>query len=169
MGFYKQFESFDPILGDVPSHPIDYLPEVTARARALLKSRTAEQITSAARSIDWIISDYFCAAKENEIERLKRVAQGDGSDRRDAVKFFQKKGKANSGAWIFDLRREHELEMPSLDNTTEVAALKQCIDGWKDIGGDNFSGGKPQELFAVLSLWLLADASLGLISSEASG
>ena len=93
----------------------------------------------------------------------------------DAAKFFdwvvdnpESEFNTEEGHWVFNDRMEDELDIQTAGNTSEVDALKNCIDWWDDIGGADFPNGKPEELFAALSLWLLADAIgwLGHRSSE---
>lgn len=65
--------------------------------------------------------------------------------------------------WAIDdyfrsVKLEGGLDIPTAENTSEVDALKVCIAWWDDMGGEYFPDGKPQEIFATLSLWLLADA-----------
>ncbi|MEQ1741074.1 MAG: hypothetical protein ABL869_01010 [Candidatus Nitrotoga sp.] len=173
MGFYNQFKKFNPKTGDAPWRPFTYLPEIASRARALLKTRTADQIENAASGIDWAITEYFSSLKEDEISRLKNEVKGirrlkDGSDDTDfeaAAKFFDwvvdspdNEFSPEGGHWVFNDRMEDELDIQTVENTHEVDALKNCIDWWEDIGGEDFPDGKPEEIFAVLSLWLLADA-----------
>lgn len=173
MGFYNQFKKFNPKSGDAPRHPFSYLPEIASRARALLKTRTADQIEDAASGIDWAIDEYFRSLKEEEISRLKNEVESirrwkDGSDDTDfeaAAKFFdwivdspESEFSTEDGHWVFNDQMEDELDIQTAGNTSEVEALKNCIDWWDDIGGADFPNGKTEELFAVLSLWLLADA-----------
>lgn len=173
MSTYQQFKSFNPISGDVPDHPFECLPAIASRARAILKSRTAEQVEDAAYSIDWVIDEYFRSMKNEKIARLKSELNAprrwkhmsDDADFENATKFFDwivdspdDECNPEEGHWEFNERMEGDLGIPTADNTSEVDALRECIDWWDDIGGEDFPDGKPQEIFAVLSLWLLADA-----------
>lgn len=173
MGFYKQFKKYNPKSGDTPEHPFSYLPDIASRARALLKTRTADQIEDAAYGIDWAIDEYYRSLKDEEISRLKNEVERtrrwkDGSDDKefnDAAKFFdwvvdspEDEFSPEEGHWVFNERMEGELDIQTAGNTSEVDALKSCIDWWDDIGGADFPNGKQEELFAVLALWLLADA-----------
>lgn len=173
MGFYNQFKKFNPKSGDAPRHPFSDLPTIASRARALLETRTAEQIEDAASGIDWAIDEYFCSLKDEEIARLKRELNSprrwkhmsDDTGFEDAAKFFdwvvdspENEFSPEDGRWVFNDRMERDLVQSISENTSEVDALKNCIDWWDDIGGDDFPSGKNEELFAVLSLWLLADA-----------
>lgn len=167
--FFRQFETFDPLSEPVPGYPFFILPQIACRARKLLKSRTNEQIQYAARGIDWAIYEYFRTLKEQEVVRLrnelekqrrwKRMPEDEEREYYSALKFFYWVGDDEFGSWVFNSDMEEELEIPNEENTSEVDALKACIDWWEDIGGDEFPDEKPHELFAVLSLWLLADAT----------
>jgi hypothetical protein len=172
--FFRQFETFDPVLGNVPSYPFSMLPEMASRARLLLKERTKDQIISAANGIDWAICEYFRTVKEEEIERLReeltKPRRWKRSDEEDewhyARKFFNFIGDDEYEEWVFNLDTEDELDIPTEQNTSEVDALKNCINWWDDIGGNEFPDEKPYELFAVLSLWLLADSLEQLVDTS---
>lgn len=182
MGFYNQFRKFNPKSGDVPGHPFSYLPTIASRVRVLLKTRTVAQIEDAASGIDWAIDEYFRSLKDEEIARLKKELNAprrwkemsNDTDFEDAAKFFdwvvdspENEFSPEVGHWVFNDRMEDELDIQTAGNSSEVDALKNCIDWWDDIGGADFPNGKPEELFAVLSLWLLADA-IGWLDHRAS-
>lgn len=44
MGFYRQFDEFDPLDGFAPGHPFGPLPSVAEGARKLLAGRTRDQL-----------------------------------------------------------------------------------------------------------------------------
>lgn len=168
MFFHKQFEKFDPLSGDVPSYPFSYLPEIAYRGRALLQYRAPEQITAIAKRINSEIEGYFDDLKYIAISELKEKfdAQDDEFHR-----FFEwDGGTAANGRWLFKDGMEEELEIPTAENTSEVDALKNIIEkrdscfflpeGAPEPEPDEYPEGKDHELFAVLSLWLLADAIL---------
>jgi len=169
MPFASQFNKFDPLSGDVPSHPFVQLPETAARARALLKNRTVEELEWAAMTVDWMIDDYFSSVKKHEeIERLEALAyqgyaiveesEGDvsalGFASEEAMRFFEPEERGS-------LRFIPEMEQELLDilwmDSSLVGALKACI-GWYDLEHDSeFPDGRDHEYFAVLSLWLVSD------------
>lgn len=176
MSYHRQFERFNPISGDVPHYPFSYLPEVAWRARALLKARTTAQIDAAAKRIDDAIDAYFHHAKETEIYRLEcelnaphRWKHEDTHAYEHAAQFFTWYGETTeNGRWVFNDDMEGELDIPTSENTNAVDALKAAIE---ERDGKFFFNavepkpeeyeypeGKDYELFAVLSLWLLADA-----------
>lgn len=162
MGFLQQFEIFNPTTGVVPEHPFSILPSIAFRARALLKSRTKEQIIDAAYGIDWAIDEYFSEIKQEKIIELKHNLFGS-----ELEEYFDWSGDADAdGMWHFKDGKEEELDIATSENTNEVDALKNCIDWWDDIGGEDFPNGKTYELFAVLALWLLVDSMRWVKSSE---
>ena len=165
MGFFRQFETFNPLNGNVPTYPFSILPSIAFRARTLLKSRAKEQIIDAAHGIDWAIDEYFSEIKQEEISRLKHELDPSGEE---FEKYFEwDGGTVANGKWIFKDSNQDELDIVTAENTTEVDALKNCIGWWDDIGGEDFLQGKSYELFAVLALWLLADALHWLQNSQA--
>lgn len=158
MYFFKQFETFDPVSGDVPSYPFAYLPAIASRARALLRCGVAyggdwgakEMIISIAKRIDEELDQYFDDIKYMEIERLREQAgllESMGGD----------------PEWP---PNEDDLEIQTWGNTSEVDALKSILekrDYWpfsvpRATESHEYPEGKDHELFAVLSLWMLADA-----------
>jgi len=161
MFFHKQFEEFDPLSGDVPSHPFSYLPEIAYRARTLLQYRRPEQITAIAKRINSEVEDYFNDLKYLAISELKEKL-----DPRDEEfeRFFDWDGssKIDNGRWIFKDGMEDELDIQTAENTSEVDALKSIIekrdscfflpDGAPEPEPDEYSEGKDYELFAVLSV-----------------
>ncbi|MHB0916661.1 MAG: hypothetical protein ACYC1G_02705 [Thiobacillus sp.] len=133
------FTTFNPVSGEVPYHPFSLLPAIAWRARALLESRTAKQIDAAAQGIECAIDEYFSTVKGTEIERL----------RRETVALDE----AGLGP-EWPINDYDDLDIPTANNTSEVDALKTCIDNWDK----DFSDEKPPVLFAVLALSLLAEA-----------
>ncbi|MBL0354096.1 MAG: hypothetical protein IPP03_16115 [Dechloromonas sp.] len=102
----------------------------------------------------------YCA---NAPRRYKREPQDLDSKYSLAMemreKFFEWDGGTEAnGRWLFKDGMEGELDIPSLENTSEIDALKDLADWWDDIGKEGFSENKPYELFATLSLWMLAEA-----------
>lgn len=169
MSYCKQFKTFDPLYGDVPDSPFNYLPSIANRARELLQGRTSDQIESAAIDIDWAISEYFKTVKEEEIARLRRkldepcsweTAAADIESAYDnAQMFFVWDGDSQAnGGWVFNESMEELLLIPTPEIMTEVDALKECVGWFNGIGGEGFHDAKDYEFFAVLGLWMVADA-----------
>lgn len=175
MSYFGQLQRFDPKQGKVPDGPIPGLSSIAFRARQLLANRTSDQIHTVAKAIDFSIYCYFDELKQNEIERLrhelgglacstrryKREPYGLDFEHERAVEEFERffewdGGTIANGHWFFKESMEGELEIPTSENTTELEALKECADWWDEIGGEGFSESEPCEVFAVLSLWMLA-------------
>lgn len=158
--YFGQFEMFDPLLGKLPEAPFSLLPMIALRARALVRTRTQDQIQSVAEAIDYAIFSHFEEIKENEIYRLKKILRQtdeDSSDFQLALQFFEWDGGSSvNGHWLFKDGMEDSLEISTPNNTSEVDALKELSLNWVDIV-EGFTNGKGYELFAVLSLWQLAD------------
>ncbi len=172
MGFYKQFEEFNPLSGAVPDDPFSILPSIAWRSRALLKSRTVEQVTSATEIVDWAIDEYFKSEKQLAIARLleslnyprrwKREPRSVVDDYEIAERFFEWDDWTDeNGKWIFKEEMESQLGIPTSENTSEVDALKDSNCSYvllDETGEGGFPEGKLYEYFAVLSLWLLAES-----------
>jgi len=165
--YYRQFDTFPPMTGKAPGYPFQQLPAIAERARYLLKGRTDQQIESAVEGIDWVIDEYFRAAKDAEISRLrailseprkwKREPKNTDTDYEYAQQFFELDCDSGEDCWIFLDDMEDDLVIPTRHNTSEVDALKECLNDWANIGGDEFLDEKEHELFAILALWMLAD------------
>jgi hypothetical protein len=135
MFFLQQFEKFDPVSGDVPEHPFSHLPEIARRARSLLKLRKTDQIVAAAKRISREIDHYFSDVRDTEIYRLQ--SEMDVSDEAFAKYFEWDGGTTANGRWVFKDGMEDELDIPTVENTSEVDALKSVID--KRIGNNFFT------------------------------
>jgi hypothetical protein len=175
--YFGQFKRFDPLKGKLPDFPFSLLPMIAFRARALLKSRTIDQIESVAKAIDFAIYCHFDEIKENEITRLRQIlTQSRGANYSDgdleyqhALQFFDwDGGSLANGRWLFKDSMEDSLGIPTLSNTGEVYALKELAEWWNDMLQD-FPDGKGYELFAVLSLWQLADSIHWLKDKDING
>jgi hypothetical protein len=167
MLFFKQFEIFDPVSGEVPSHPFAYMPAIASRARAILKCGAdyggdwgcKAKITLIAERINQELDQYFDDIKYMEIERLREQAgllESMGGD----------------PEWP---PNEDDLEIQTWVNANEVDALKSVLENRdshlfysKDPlpKPDEYREGKDYELFAVLSLWMMADAQRYLNASK---
>ncbi|MEQ1741073.1 MAG: hypothetical protein ABL869_01005 [Candidatus Nitrotoga sp.] len=177
MFFFKQFQGFDPQAGYVPSRPFTYLPEIAYRARALLRNRTAEQIETAAKRISEEVDEYFRDLKDCEISRL--LSEFEGGDETHVEFFEWDGGTRKNGRWVFKEEAEGELEILTAENCSEVNALKTIIEnrdscfflpeGAPEPERDEWPEGFRHELFAVLSLWLLADAMERMVDKSKYG
>jgi hypothetical protein len=166
MLYSDQFEKFDPLSGDVPAHPFASLPDIARRARSMLTWKTKEQIVLAARRIDSELEQYFSDLKTQAVDELQVKLR---DDQEEFLRFFEWDGKNSwSGRWSYKDEMDEELEIPTAMNSSEVDALKTIIDdrdscfflpkGAPEPEIDHWPEGKTLELFAVLSLWLLADS-----------
>lgn len=164
--FFQQFEKFDPLTGDVPAHPFTNLPEIARRARSILIGRNKDQIASAAKRIDAEIERYFSDLKTQAVDELQAKLQ---DNQEEFLRFFEWDGKNSwSGRWSYKDEMDEELEIPTAMNSSEVDALKTIIEnrdscfflpkGQPLPDVEHWQEGQTHELFAVLSLWLLADA-----------
>ena len=75
MGFWRQFDNFKPMTGQVPHSLFDQLNGISWRARHILRGRTDEQVEQIAHVAGEMIDDYFKTAKEDEIKRLLEEKQ----------------------------------------------------------------------------------------------
>lgn len=156
MGFFRQFEEFDPLAGAAPDHPYSQLPSIVARARKLLKNRTREEIASAARNADFFIDEYFSSEKANYIRRtLERGGWELG------YLPYESRNEAGVRELLDNWPSEADNpppDIPTPENTSELDALKECIGGYALDDDVDFPNGREFEYFAVLALWLVADA-----------
>lgn len=175
--YFGQFKNFDPLTGKLPDSPFSLLPMIAYRARALLKSRTSDQIESVAKAIDFAIFCHFDEIKDDEITRLRQILSVPGCgeniendlEYQQAMQFFDwDGGSVANGRWVFKDSMEDSLEIPTLFNTSEVDALKELAKWWEEIL-EVLPDGKGYELFAILSLWQLADSMNWLKSKGIEG
>jgi hypothetical protein len=156
MGFFRQFDEFDPLTGAVPDHPFSHLPSIVSRARRLLKNRTRDEIVSAAHNADFFIEEYFSSEKADYIRRLLD---------RGGWELGYLPYEARNEAGVRELLDNWPSEaddpppdIPTPENTSELDALKECIGHYVLDDDAEFSKGREFEYFAVLALWLVADA-----------
>jgi len=160
-----QFETFDPLLGDVPFFPFSYLPAIAFRARELLKHRSAEQITLIAKKVNQEIDEHFCILKENAICKLEGDI-GPYDEERFFTYFEWDGGTRANGRFFFKDEMVDDLEIETWENANETDVLKTVLDTRNDDAlfkntepsSMEYAEGKDYELFAALSLWMLADA-----------
>jgi len=145
MGFWRQFDNFKPMTGQIPYSLFAQLNGILWRARHILRGRTDEQVERIAQVAGNMIDDYFKTAKEDEIRRLREEKQhkylvGEGTDDMDLNP---------------DLA--HELDFPTEENTEELDALSESVGSWSDV----FEAGEPDpenhEYFAAFALWHVGD------------
>jgi len=175
MGYFRQFEKFDPIRGSVPDYPFPALPCIARRARKLLTGRTLSELKSAAGTIDWMIEEYFRSEKESYIQHaLEHGAAEFG--------LLDKDQRTEGGLrYLLDNWPYDESDKPFIadaDNTRDLDALTEVIGQYvvtltTETGrftlvddDDEFSNAHEYEYFAVLALWKVADAVSRLSGSR---
>jgi hypothetical protein len=149
MGYWRQFDKFDPISGKVPHSPFHDLGSVVSRARRILKSRNADEIREIASTIDAEIDAFFEAAKQQAIDDVI-------SSERVEFLIFDDEGNVKG----VDPERIDELDFTNKDNTDDFEALQMFVD---DLIFNAFlDSNKPNcmeyEYFAVLGLWHAAES-----------
>ncbi|WP_257818930.1 hypothetical protein [Burkholderia glumae] len=147
---------FDPKNTHVDQLAIPRLSATAAEARRILYGKTSDEIRGAQETIDGWIDAYFETAFEDEVNRLRSLAErGDeeamayfrverhlvGDDRYDYVYYVKE---------FNDLYRDR-LDIASAENTTQGEALDYCID-WFDLSETNFGADSEPLFFAALAL-----------------
>ena len=170
MLYYNQFKAFNPIHGDFSFSTFSYLPKMVWRARALLHGRSIEQIEKMTKVISDAIGSYYEDEKRNAISELKSKFTDGELSAEEFERFFDwDGGSVANGEWLFKNGMEDELDIPRENNDSEVDALKAVIelrDGhifWLPEDSPKcvpheYPEGKDYEMFAVMSLWFIADA-----------
>ena len=69
----SNYNLFNSLSDPIPCHQFYLLPEIALRAKALLKTRTLEQLIAISESTKVQVTEYFNLVKEEEIERLKQI------------------------------------------------------------------------------------------------
>ena len=147
MGYWKQFENFDPLTGDVPFWPFGILTSIAWRARYMLKGHASGQIRVIAYAASSAIDSYFEQAKDDEIGRLVGEREWDYLERDEGGKVLG----LNSD-------REHELEYPTSDNTRDLEALSACVGGCSEVFEAGVADPEQYQYFAAMALWKVADS-----------
>ena len=116
MGFWRQFDNFKPMTGQVPHSLFDQLNGISWRARNILRGRTDEQVEQIAHVAGEMIDDYFKTAKEDEIKRLLEEKQ-------------HKYLVGDEDGMHMDINPDlaHELDFPTEENTDDIDALSECV------------------------------------------
>ena len=151
MGFWRQFDEFDPLKGDIPyNYRFSAMSDIAWRARRLLRGRTSKQVRNLAQDASMVVEEFFESAKREEIERLEREGDTDFCD--SQVDEF--------GGVSFRFRSdlEDELEIPTADNTSELEAFKESYGSWIDPSADEVPDAKDHDYYAAMALWFIADA-----------
>src|SRR5438105_8195456 len=148
MGFFQQFDDFDPLTGYVPPYPFSSLPSIAERARKLIRTCavTHDEIVSAAKTINWMIDEYFLRAKEDYICLLAKEGGSEleylPEDERNEAGIRRLLDNWPSGA------EDPAPIIPNAENTSEAAALKQCICLYALDEETGYPNGRPSKYFA---------------------
>lgn len=151
MGFWNQFNEFDPLSGELPrDYRFNAMYNIAWRARRLLRGRTSGQVHALAQDASMVVEEFFESAKREEIERLER--EGD-------TRFCESKiDEFGAVSFRFRSDMEDELEIPTEDNTSELEAFKESYGSWIDLSADEVPDAKDHEYFAAMALWFVGDA-----------
>lgn len=100
MFFFRQFQEFNPLSGDVYESPFSGLPAIAERARDLVRTRTPEQIFIIAECMGYFIDSHFSDLEFIAIDELKNKSISDAEnpnllDSRSLEMFFD----YNGGDW----------------------------------------------------------------------
>jgi len=156
MGFFRQFDDFDPLTGKPPAYPFSLLPSIAERARKLLAGRTRDQIISAAGTADWLIDDFIESTQSDIVRRV--IERGSWE-----LGYLREEERNEAGVRQLLENWPSEADdpapyYPTPDNTSEIDALRECIGTYALEDDSDFPNGRESEYFAVLALWKLADA-----------
>lgn len=175
MFFFRQFQEFNPLSGDVYESPFSGLPAIAERARDLVRTRTPEQILIIAECMGYFIDSHFSDLEFIAIDELKNKSISDAEnpnllDSRSLEMFFD----YNGGDWDdpdsrplkdrFDFKKDmiDQLGILTAENSSVVDALKARLEDWDDEEPEEDPNerkeGKNYEFFAVLALVLVANA-----------
>ena len=149
MGFSSQSENLDPLKFEIPYSPFLEATNIAWRAQALLRGRTSDDVRSLATTASESIDSYFQNEKDEEVDRLAR-------DRNEEFIEFEY-DKDGGTSWHLRPEKEDELEIATAENTTEIEALRLCIDSWGELESAEVTDAKPYEYFATMALCHIAD------------
>ena len=156
MGFYRQFDNFDPLTEKVYG-PFSAIQEIADKARKLLTTRSREEIEYAAFFVDWAIENFL----KDEIEYGLADLQKQRIARQETIHTLEQQCEEDE---YIDHRDFPEImsdeDFRSNLEDRLVWAFKECY-SWHSPSEEDeleFKDGKDYEYFAVLALWLVADA-----------
>jgi len=156
MGFFRQFDDFDPLTGQPPGYPFSLLPSIVTRARALLPGRTRDQIINAAHIADWLIDELIESTQSDIVRRV--IERGSWE-----LGYLPEAERNEAGVRQLFENWPSEADdpaphYPTADNTSEIDALRECMGTYALDDDSDFPKGRESEYFAVLALWKIADA-----------
>jgi hypothetical protein len=146
---------FDPFDDRVPSLPVGRLQELQARAKRLLRGRTARQFRKATDMTAWLSADYFDTEKELWVQR--QLEQGGY-----VLGYLSHEDRTESGlkellANARDPDITCEFDFPREENTSELEALEGSLKGF-NLDDKELPDAEPFEYLAVLALEQIARA-----------
>lgn len=142
MGYFSQFQNFNPVNGPIPLQPFPSLQDIASRARRILRSRTEFQIVSAAKTIDSIIGEYRASLYAEEQMLASQSYQEMGLDEDSTSDVIIETSLINS--------------IINLYNRSDLDLFKESNDLLGDWFYDTeFLDHKLHELYAVLALWFV--------------
>lgn len=146
MGYWRQFEHFDPLTGTVPYWPFSQLNDIVWRARNLLRNRKSADIEHIAYLTDEMLEEYFKQAKDKEISKLRAEEKWEYLE-------------SDDDGIIWDIRSDAEIELdyPTAENTKDIDALAECIGWWSNVMSDGSPDPDVHEYYAAVALWKAAD------------
>lgn len=146
MGYYRQFEYFDPLEGQFSYWTYPQGFSVIYRARSILHGRSAKQIKAIAEDANRIISSYFDSEKDYVIQQIKQ------DDRYELLE-----GDENHVTGIKDAASEH-YDVRNSENTSDLEALQEAMGQFFDPSVlDDIDDLHEYEYFAALALWQVGD------------
>jgi len=168
MGFFQQSDEFYLLTETTPSYPFPQLPNIVSRAKQLLMNRTRKEIISAANIVEWFIDEHFIRCKDRLIQDI--LTNEDSCDNW-VLGYLSYENRNESG--ICDLLDTWPsgADNPcpyfsSSDNTSELTALRECIEGYSLDDDVDFPNGREFEYFAVLAWWLIGQSLIALPSKR---
>ena len=148
MGLFRRFEVFDPISGDLPYMLFGDTHDIAWRARSLLHGRTGSQVIRLAMDSRYVVEKFFELARENAIERMEYEGDPD----------YCELTTDEDGITTCSINPEKvcNLDFPNEDNTTDIEALKQSLESWEDLSGEDVPDAKNYEYYAATALWYIS-------------
>jgi hypothetical protein len=168
MGFFQEFDEFYLLTETTPSYPFPQLPNIVSRAKQLLINRTRKEIISAANIVEWFIDEHFIRCKDRLIQE---ILTNEDSCYNWVLGYLPQEDRNESG--ICDLLDTWPsgADNPcpyfsSSDNTSELTALRECIEGYSLDDDVDFPNAREFEYFAVLAWWLVGESLMALPSKR---
>lgn len=163
MRYVSQFETFDPVNGLVLSYPDSHLNDIAVRSRSILKGWPLDRIKSIAKEMDAEIVKHANDSSDELVAAFviqSSYFQENYEDYYNSHDVIRPKELVNILDGNLNLDQFHQKD---IDEVYMLKSLITKIGGcsnfqWEDGGGNNFHGIKDYELFAIVSLWMVADS-----------